>query len=301
MPVQVESTKYGGWQNNLRVTNGVIDLVVTGEVGPRVIRLGFAGERNLFKEFPDQLGGKGETKWMVRGGHRFWASPEDPIVTYELDNEPVALRRIAGGLRAVQPVGPLSGLQKTMNIRMADKRNVVCVEHVLTNRSRKTVAAAPWALSVMAPGGMAIIPLPEKTPHPKRLTHNQQWSIWSYTDFADGRWTIGSRYVFFRQNPRRGPGKIGMLHREGWVAYQLGEYVFVKQFDYIEGANYPDGGMNFETFSNQDMLEVESLGPLVALKPGRSIRHTECWQLFKGVRPIRTEADADKHIRPLAE
>ena len=51
--------------------------------------------------------------------------------------------------------------------------------------------------------------------------------------------------------------------------------------------------MNFETFSNEDFLEVESLGPLAPLDPGASVSHTETWQLFRGVPHVETEDDAD--------
>lgn len=51
----------------------------------------------------------------------------------------------------------------------------------------------------------------------------------------------------------------------------------------------------------REMLEVESLGPLVTLKPGATVRHTEIWELFRKVPRVRTETDADRYIRPLAE
>jgi hypothetical protein len=299
MATVVEKVQFKGWKNNVRLTNGNVDLVVTQDVGPRVIRFGFVGQRNLFAEMKGQIGTCGEKQWQLRGGHRLWAAPEVKPDTYELDNGPVTIRKIDGGIKTVQPPGPITGIQKSMAIRLAPNRNAVCIEHTLTNRSRKTITVAPWALSVMAPGGMAIIPLPEKIAHTKQLTHNQQWSIWGYTDFSDGRWTLGTRYVFFRQDRRRGPGKLGVAHREGWVAYQLGPFLFVKEFERIEGAAYPDDGMNFETFSNEDMLEVESLGPLVTLKPGRSTRHCEGWLLFKGVPSIKTEKDADRVLKRL--
>jgi hypothetical protein len=103
--------------------------------------------------------------------------------------------------------------------------------------------------------------------------------------------------VFFRQDRRKGPAKLGVAQREGWVAYQLGDTVLVKRFDWKEGATYPDGGVNFETFSNEDFLEVETLGPLVTLKPGRSTEHVERWLLLKGVPKVKSEADADRFIR----
>jgi hypothetical protein len=52
--VKVEKTEYKGWPNCYRVSNGEIELIVTGDVGPRIIRFGFVGGQNLFKEFADQ-------------------------------------------------------------------------------------------------------------------------------------------------------------------------------------------------------------------------------------------------------
>jgi len=78
-----------------------------------------------------------------------------------------------------------------MEIRLAARKNEVTITHVLKNCGRKPRTLAPWALTVMAPGGTCIIPLPKKIPHTGRLTHNQEWSVWGYTDFADGRWTLG--------------------------------------------------------------------------------------------------------------
>jgi hypothetical protein len=60
--VKVEKMEYKGWRNCYRVTNGEIELVVTSDVGPRVMRFGFVGGQNLFKEFADQLGGTREEK-----------------------------------------------------------------------------------------------------------------------------------------------------------------------------------------------------------------------------------------------
>jgi hypothetical protein len=299
MTIEIKKTPYRGWANNTLITNGQIELIVTGDVGPRIIRMGFVKDRNLMAEFKDQLGRSGEKDWMIRGGHRLWMAPEAKPATYELDNHPVAVRSTGNGVRTTQPAGSLTGIQKLMDIHMESRKNVVTLTHTLKNTGRKARTLAPWALTVMAPGGTCIIPLPKKITHAAQLIHNQEWSIWGYTDFSDGRWTLGQRYVFFRQDRRRGPGKLGIAHREGWVAYQLADCLLVKQFQWIAGKVYPDGGVNFETFSNEQMLEVETLGPLVTLKPGQSVKHVEVWKLFKGVRPIRTEAEADAMARKL--
>src|ERR1700704_1607612 len=87
--VKIEKTEYQGWLNCYRVSNGEIELIVTGDVGPRVIRFGFVGGQNLFKEFADQLGRSGEEKFQLRGGDRVWKAPEDPVATWAPDNVPV--------------------------------------------------------------------------------------------------------------------------------------------------------------------------------------------------------------------
>lgn len=295
----MERVTFNGWESCVRLANAEVELVVTTAVGPRVVRFAYRGARNLFAEIDGQQGGRGERDWMIRGGHRLWVGPEKKPDSYELDNVPVAVEAIPGGVRTTQAKGPLTGVVKQMEITLAADSNTVTVVHRLMNAGDKPARLAPWALTVMAPDGMAVIPLPAKIAHTERLTHNQEWSIWGYTDFSDPRWTLGSRYVFFRQDRTRGPNKLGLAHREGWVGYLLGEFLFVKRFAWAAGATYPDGGCNFETFSNEEILELESLGPLTLLKRGQSVVHTETWKLFRDVPRCASEADADRWVRPL--
>ena len=130
------------------------------------------------------------------------------------------------------------------------------------------------------PGGVEVIPLPPKKPHPgdpknasspADFAPDQHLTLWPYFDFKDPRWKFGSKYITLRQDASKGPTKIGLAHRQGWVGYLNGGTLFVKRVGYEEDKPYPDGGCNFETFSNQDMLECETLGPIVKLAPGRGI------------------------------
>jgi len=295
----MQIVEFNGWDRNVRLANREVELIVTQDVGPRIIRFGFIGERNLFAEIENQQGGVEEDEWMLRGGHRLWLAPEVKPMTYELDNTPIEAVEIPDGVRTRQAVGPLSGIVKTMDITLSQDANEVRIVHSLVNKGKNTMRVAPWALTVMAPEGMAVIPLPARIPHTERLTHNQEWSLWAYTDLSDPRWTFGARYVLFRQDRKKGPTKIGMAHREGWVGYVLGEYLFLKRFDWTEGGAYPDGGVNFETFSNEEFLEIESLGPLVAIEPGQSVAHEEQWELYRKIPRIQTETDVDRHVLPL--
>jgi len=306
----VEKIEYQGWRNNLRLSNGEAELIVTLDVGPRILNYRLAGGKNVFKEYADQLGKAGEKGWQIRGGHRLWIAPEDLTRTYAEDNGPVkhvVLSENPLKVRFIPAPETEYGMQKEIDVELAGSGSRVIVTHRIINIGDKPAALAAWALSVMAPGGVEIIPLPEKKPHPGSpksarspadFAPNQHMAVWSYTDFQDSRWTFGNKFITLRQDPKKGPTKIGLAHRLGWIGYLNGGTLFVKWIDYQEGKHYPDGGCNFETFSNEDMLEVESLGPLVQLQPGAKVENVEHWLLVKDVDDFRDEAGIEKNIVP---
>src|SRR5690349_10985616 len=41
--VKIEKTEYGGWPNCYRISNGEVELIVTTDVGPRIMHYGFVG------------------------------------------------------------------------------------------------------------------------------------------------------------------------------------------------------------------------------------------------------------------
>ena len=49
MSVTIEKQEWKGWPNCWRLANGTVELIVTQDIGPRVMRYGFSGEQNLFK------------------------------------------------------------------------------------------------------------------------------------------------------------------------------------------------------------------------------------------------------------
>jgi hypothetical protein len=306
--VTVDKLEYKGWKNNLQIGNGEAELIVTLDVGPRIISYRLAGGKNVFKEYEDQLGKSGEKEWQIRGGHRLWAAPEDSARTYWPDNGPVKYTALEGGGARFTPAPESTlGLQKEIDVKLASTGSQVTLVHRITNVGQQATELAPWALSVMAPGGVEVIPLPPKRPHPgspQNAKSPADWAptlsmtMWSYFDFKDPRYDFGSKYITLRHDPKRGPTKIGLAHRLGWVGYLNGGTLFVKRFAYQEGKTYPDSGVNYETFTNEDMLELETLGPLVRLAPGEKLEHIEHWELIKDVPEFKDEAGIDRNILP---
>ena len=280
----MEQIDYRGWENCYRLANERIEAIITADVGPRVIHFGFVGGENEFWEDQALSGKTGGTEWVNYGGHRLWHAPEVLPRTYAPDNDPVKVSEVDGWLRFQQPVEQSTGIQKTLELRLAAKAAQVEVIHRLRNTNPWTVELAPWALSVMAPGGTAILPLPPRGSHKGNLTPTSTLALWAYTDLRDPRWTWGTRYLLLRQEPEASsPQKIGASVPAGWIAYARQGHLFVKKFAYHESGTYPDKGCNVEFFTNSAILELESLGPLAALNPGSEVVHRENWQLYADV------------------
>ena len=301
--VQVEKTEYKGWHNCYRVTNGDIELIVTGDVGPRIIRFGFVGGQNLFKEFPDQLGKSGEEKFQLRGGDRVWKAPEDPVATWAPDNVAVEIQSTDSGLIAREPVEPLTHLQKEIEISMAATGNSVTVSHRITNRSLFTLEFAPWALTMMAQGGVAVTGFPPRGKHPLNLEATNPLVMWAYTNLADPRWKFTKKYLILQQDTNNAEAqKLGLFNKDTWAAYVLNGEAFIKRAQADATKIYPDFGCSFETFTNNDFLEVETLGPLTKVEPGHTVEQVEHWALYRNVKLSEfTDQELDRVLLPLVQ
>ncbi|MGB9604672.1 MAG: hypothetical protein ACP5U2_17410 [Bryobacteraceae bacterium] len=299
--VKIEKIAYQGWPNCYRVSNGRIEVVVTGDVGPRIIRCGFVGGRNLFKEFPEQMGKSGEKEFQLRGGHRLWVAPERLETTWAPDNAAVRIEVRGEELEATAPVEPGPRLQKQIIVRMSDSEDAVEVIHRVRNANPWRVEFAPWALTMMAPGGVGVAGLPPRGKHPEALLPTNPLVMWAYTDLSDPRWMFFAKYIGLRQDPARAtPQKIGLFNRHTWAAYVLDSELFLKQTEADPAATYPDFGCSFETFTNDEFLELETLGPLRAVEPGATAEHRERWRLLRNVRVgAWTQAELDRVLAPL--
>lgn len=278
--LDIRRQSFHGWPNSWRISNGLVTVVVVVDVGPRILHAGLVEGPNLLRVFEDTAGRSGGECWTMYGGHRFWIAPEDRRRTYVPDNIPVDVELIRGGLRLTQQPEPGTGLRKQMEIRLEAFQARVRVTHRLINTGVAAVKAAPWALTVMERGGLAVAPLVSAR-DPERLLPNRSLVFWPYTDLRDPRLHLGHELVLVRQQPGRPPLKIGLPNPEGWLAYWLDEYLFIKRFGYVSGACYPDLQSSSEIYTNSEMLELESLGPLASLPPGGESVHEELWELHR--------------------
>lgn len=295
--VTVKSKEYQGWKNCIEISNGIVDAVATTDIGPRVIRFGFVDNVNEFLENRDQVGLTGDTEWKLYGGHRLWHSPEDVVRTYIPDNSKIEWEEKKNGISLIQPVEKQTQIKKEIHLTLYNNEPKVKVVHKLKNEGLWPVHMSAWAITVMSQGGKEIIPLPSRNTSP---LPNSMISLWPYTKMNDTRVSWGENHIILSQDTNASRAfKIGITNEDGWAAYINNGHMFVKLHHHIDTVVYPDYASSYETYTDQQILEMETLSPLVTVAPGGCIEHTETWYLYDHIKVPRNEEEIEKNILPL--
>jgi hypothetical protein len=293
-----EHISYRGWQNCLRLSNTVVELIIATEIGPRILHFGFIGGQNIFHLVPEENGKRGGSEWRIYGGHRLWHAPEEIPRTYSPDNDPVSYTYNAETIRITQAKEPGTGIVKEMEISLSPDKNEVTVLHRLINQNHLPQKLSPWAISVLRPGGLAIIPQEPYGEGNEYLLPARSLAIWSYTQMQDSRWTWGNKYILAKQDPSlNSEQKIGFLNKQGWGSYVSGNECFIIYFGYNPDAGYPDFSSNHEVYINGQFLELESLGAYNIIPPQDKVEHTEYWSLSK-ICPELNDDSIDRILLP---
>lgn len=301
-----EVVSYGGWEHCHRLSDETIELIITGDVGPRIIHFSFIDGDNVLKQFEADAGRTGGDTYRFYGGHRLWHAPESIPRTYQRDNMPVEHFELNDVHYFVPSVEFETGIQKQMSVTI--QNGTVMIDHALTNMGMWTVELAPWAITQLKEGGVGILPLPPRAPHDGNLLPTHALTLWSYTMLNDERLTFGDKYILVQQSPDiADPLKLGLrVVRDlqwsvGWMGYLNNNTLFVKSHtpDTTPLTQYPDLDSQVEIFTDDAILELETMGQLVSLGQEETVKHREYWSLHADVELPETDEDIGQEITPL--
>lgn len=274
----MSQTEFNGWPTRV-LENKFVSLEYLA-ASPRIVRFNPSGKPNLFADLGNEALSTIYGDFYFHGGHRLWHSPESMPRTYIPDNDGASVSEIPGGVRIDQPAEAWTHIAKSIEIRLNPERPQVILRHELRNDGPWEVELAPWALSMLRLGGVAIFPQPVGNTDPAGLLANRQISIWPYTKINDPRLIWRDDCILIHATPSLPPIKIGYFNPHGWQAYWIDGILFVKRFDPLPGATFPDGGCNAESYCNHKFIELETLGALEKLAPGATVIHNETWEVY---------------------
>jgi hypothetical protein len=188
-------------------------MIVTLEVGPRVIFFGFKGGPNMFAVHASDAGTSGSDEFVGYGGHRLWIAPEEHLRTLRPDNGPVEYT-MDGEVHVFTSASDEFHIQKQIRIKSEPNKNRFVLTHRIYNHGAYPVELAAWTPTQCA-GGVILFPQAPFQSHAENLLPTRPLVMWAYTKLQDPRWTWGDQVVRLRHDANLGSQKIGTLIQQG--------------------------------------------------------------------------------------
>jgi hypothetical protein len=189
--------------DTVTLENENLSLQVARMFGPRIVSVCFNGGANLLAELLDVVTERPDGKlYHFYGGHRLWLAPEDPIRSYGLDDMEMEILQTGNNLLVRKPVEPETGIGKSMQITLADGEAKLTITHSLVNLSLEPVSCAPWAITQLRTGGVAILP---QVLTQTKLLPNRALALWPYANISSSQVSWGNRFILVRSEKQTAP------------------------------------------------------------------------------------------------
>jgi hypothetical protein len=286
------SNDYYGWQTR-SIENDFLRLEFLTDAGPRIVRLFLRDcAENWLAEVPDKKVTTTLGDYFFYGGHRLWYAPEKMPQTYQPDNAPIHIEPLTDGVSLHQPPEPLTGIRKHIEIHLHAGHAALTLSHHIENAGAQSIELAPWAITQLKLGGMAILPQTIGAVDTHGFLPNRNVVLWSYTRLNDPRLELRDQVIRVHARAQLPPCKVGCLNQRGWLAYWHDNSVFVKRFAPQPDVSHPDLNCNAEVYCNDKFIELETLAPMVRLVPGTRVTHNETWEFYSNI----TLTDLDEWV-----
>lgn len=291
MSLKVKEIEYKNFGNCLSISNGIIEAIVTIDVGPRIISFGYLDESNiLFNDIDreyfavsDQAEDESEKEkstFYNYGGHRISVTPHTTQRKNYADNKSVVYSVLPDTVKFTQTIQEGYNMLLELEVMIYPDSKDMIVIHSLQSLSKKSQILGLSGVTELCKDGTLIIP--QNQPEDNIDLPNRSFALWPYSKTDDERVFLGNKYITIRQDPScNSKFKMGTNNYSNWTAYQVNGYLFIKNYVHERNAKYPDFNSSFEVYTDRNFLEISSLSPLYTIGYKETIRHVENWTIYK--------------------
>lgn len=280
----VQHTTFGDYRA-LELRTDALRLVVVTSRGPRIAFFGRPDGENLLYWAPRRHR-RGD--WDMLGGHRLWTArplADESEESYLPDNLPCRTVESGGdGLTVIGALDPVTAIRRGFQVRVLAP-NRIQIEHQAQNASALLWSGSLWAVtcSVPTPQSTYCIPLGDGSRWDHvRLVAFDRWAGQGGEGFADEQFTMTRDQYLLR--PLGRVNKRMLKADAGIIALYdpQRDLLFAKHAAYDRAGRYPmDSNLALYVGQHNVMVEMETMGAAVTLKPGEWVRHRETWILTK--------------------
>ncbi|NLH47290.1 MAG: hypothetical protein GX444_01660 [Myxococcales bacterium] len=283
MPVTVTPVLYEGRQA-VELLTPALRLVALYEYGPRLAFFGRPGGDNLLFWNPD-LPGRGE--WKLRGGHRVWVTRplgDEGEETYRPDNQPAEFSAQPDGFALTGARDPFNGTRRGLSVRVLGDA-ALAVDNFVRNDNDVLYSGGVWALTCTLPRAGTRYGVPVGDGATWDAFHMVFFRTWAGHDgvLQDPQFSFVNDVLVV--DPQGKENKRMLQAPRGIMAMSCPArgLTFAKRTGWERNGIYPNGtNVAFYIGPGNFMVELETMGAEVTLKPGETAHNVETWVLRDG-------------------
>ena len=290
-----EVIAYHGYQKAIELKNGDTRVVLCPEVGGRVLEYSRHGVNALYLSRAEQDWKPGDRPQGSAG--RFDIGPEyiipnrDTLWSGEWTGEITGAR----SAKLTSQKDAATGVQLVREFTLAADSSHLSCQQTIVNVSQETKEWCHWSRTFAVGKGICVVPLtePKTSPQSRFPQGYVMYEGRARINVQPEDPQIRRRDNVLEIHPTPAHPKLGFDSYAGVIAYAApNNLLFVKRFK-----TYPDrvyneaAGLTISVwYPDNEMVELEPIGPREVLPPGASASFTENWYLAEMKFPAKGES-----------
>lgn len=283
--VTIKTVEAFGYQNCIELRNPKVKVIVDPNVGGRILSYELNGKNILYENLAlnGKIWGKGNPKFEVSGG-RFDIGPEKTAPVREsFHNTWKAEITGKNSARLTSQNDTIVGVQLIRDFILSeDSSHLICTQHI-KNTSKSIKKYAHWSRTFAKGGGICLVPLNPNSRLPKGYAMYPYNSTYiDYNPPLEENLRVREGILEMVGTPSQ--PKFVMDSNAGWLAYNSkDDLLFIKKFKANDNKTYGDVLSNQVSiwYYKEEKCEIEPIGPLETILPGKTVSYTEDWWLME--------------------
>ena len=284
----VNIVEHSGYTNCIEISNAHTKIVIDPNFGGRVLEYSL-NNRNIIRTSPDEdgfihSGNKDLPHWLSPHGGRCDIGPEMTIPPHPVLWTGRWEYEISGelSLTLISQPDEATGVRLYREFILEKDTSKVWFTQSIKNISGELKEYCHWGRTFVIGGGICLVPLNPKSRYPFGYLLYGPGDVMDYKTVEDKNISVREGILEITGPPER--AKFAIDACEGWIAYiAKNDLLFTKKFPIYPKRIYGEMAANSVSiwYNRDEMVEIEPIGPMESIEPGKSVSFSEEWNLYE--------------------
>lgn len=266
------------------INNGTVKVIVSVDVGPKIIFWGYTNGENMLYipydilEYDEPISQKIPPDiFFKRYGHEIMLAYEKSKPVF-LSSGTTIYSILQEGV-AFSCSSPKLGLSANLEIIIQDNSNSIMIVHSIENTNEKTQNFSICSSTFVTQDGTLLVPqnIEDLGNAPNRVL-----SLWKKSNINDSRLCVANEYLKFNNisTDKLSVLKLGINNRRAWSTYTKDGNTFLMHYLHNKKAKYLNFDSSFIIDSKKELLSLKILSPIYNVQKNEVAKMAEYWSLF---------------------